>query len=134
MTYLRRELTLRLIVGCVAVCVGSAIFFKQLAFAFVISARTDQIDLPHVCRPFVNAMLGSSFLMGKLTCTVAHAPNIRAFIFLTRQTFEMGMDQFLGKVAKKYVILRNIIDLLPFDKCFTTIKLTPIAASPSLAS
>jgi len=116
-------------VGFIAICVGSAILFKQLAFAFVIGVLTVQSDLPHVCRSFVNTILEN---LVKFAHTVAHAPNILAFIFLTRQIFEMGMDPFHGKVAKKYSIF--IADLLPLNKCFTTKRLTPVAASPSLVS
>jgi len=65
---------------------------------------------------------------------VAHAPSILAFIFLTRQIFEMGMNQFHSMVAEKYAILGNIEDLFPLDKCFTTNELTSNAASLSQVS
>lgn len=62
---------------------------------------------------------------------MAHAPNILAFIFLTRQISKMGMDKFHSKVTMKYAILRDIVYLLPLDKCFTTNELTSDAASLS---
>jgi hypothetical protein len=107
-------------VGFITICVGSAILFKQLAFAFVISVLTVQSDLPHVCRSFVNTILEN---LGKFSHTVAHAPNILAFIFLTRQICEMGMDPFHSKVTMKYSTVGAIADLLPLNRCFTTKRL-----------
>jgi hypothetical protein len=130
MTYLRRILTSRLITGCITICVGSAIFPKQLAFTFVIGVLTVQTNLPHVCRPFINTVLEN---LKKFSCTVAHAPNILAFIFLTRQICKIGIDQFHGKIVIKYAIMATIVDLLPLNKCLTTKELTPVAASPSQA-
>ena len=46
----------------------------------------------------------------------------------------MGMNQFHGKVAMKYAILEDIVNLLPLDKCFTTKELTSDAASLSQMS
>lgn len=65
---------------------------------------------------------------------MAHAPNILAFILLTRQISKMGMDQFHIKVDVKYAICGDIVDLLPLDKCFTTNELTSDAASLSQVS
>lgn len=65
---------------------------------------------------------------------MAHAPNILAFILLTRQISKMGMDQFHIKVDVKYTIRGDIVDLLPLDKCFTTNELASDAASLSQVS
>lgn len=71
----------------------------------------------------------------KNSCTVAHEPNTLVFIFLTRQTCEMGIDRFNSKVAVKQNVLGSTPDFLPLNKCFTTLELTPNkAASPSLKS
>lgn len=117
--------------GRITICVGSAIFFKQLAFTFVISVSTVQSDLPHVCKPFVDTILGN---LKKFSCTVAYAPNILAFILLTRQICEIGMNRFHSIVVMKYAIVEAIVDLLPLNKCFTTKGLTPVLASPSQVS
>jgi len=103
--------------GCMTICVGLAIIFKQSAFAFVISASAVQSGLPHVCRPFIDAILGN---LNKFTCTAAHAPDILAFIFLTRQICEMEIDQFCGMIAIKYAIVNTIVSFFPLSKCFTT--------------